>query len=150
MNCKCATEFEVRLARLDDYKPFKRVLDIGKHPAFIGRGTFTNCCTNGGALFYFYDGSAAAVSMISPRLGSLGALNVHPSHRGHGLGSAIVRFLVPNFIRAIDDKVPYFQRLGYVPVGKPHKGISRLTQLMVRECLIGLAGKVAKAFPASI
>lgn len=146
MKCACAERFEVRLARPDDYKAFKRILDLGRHPAFIGRQTMMRNAVNGGALFYDVLGEAVAVSLINPHFGILLALNVAKEHRGHGLGRAIVQFLVPNFVRAIEDKVPFFERLGYVRVGKLKRGISLNTQVMARAALFDLAGKLQKAW----
>lgn len=124
------------------------MLDIGKHPAFIGSDTMTKNALNGGALFYDWNGAPIAVSLINPHYGILLALNVVPTHRAHGLGRAIVQFLMPNFIRAIESKVTYFERLGYRAVGKLKRGISLNTQLMARAALFSLAGKLAKAWSA--
>lgn len=144
--CDCASAFEVKLVRVSDYAMFKRCLDVGRHPAFIGRSSFERNAANGGALFYLFGGEIAAVSLINPHYGILLALNVRPAHRSHGLGGAVVRFLVPNFVRALEDKVPWFERRGYRCVGKLKKGISLNTQLMVREALFTLAGKITKAW----
>lgn len=101
---------------------------------------------NGGALFYELDGAAVAVSLINPHYGILLALNVRPEHRGHGLGDAIVKFLVPNFVRAIESKVEWFERRGYKRIGKLKRGISLNTQLMARAALFSLAGNLRKAW----
>lgn len=146
-DCDCAARFEVRLARSHEYPAWKKVLDAGRHPAFIGQNTFARNATNGGALFYELDRAAAAVSLINPHYGILLALNVRPEHRSHGLGAAIVRFLVPNFVRALESKVPWFEKLGYRPIGSLKKGISLNTQLMARAALFDLAGKLQKAWP---
>jgi hypothetical protein len=74
------------------------------------------------------------------------ALNVIPSHRGHGLGAAIVRFLIPNFVRAIETKVKWFEKLGYKRIGKMKKGISLNTQVLARAALFDLAGNLQKAW----
>lgn len=146
MNCDCASRFEVRLARASDYSAFKRVLDRGKHPAFIGRDSFTRNSTNGGALFYELDGEAVAVSLINPHYGILLALNVSEAHRGHGLGGAIVNFLVPNFVRALEDKAAWFEARGYRRISTIKRGIRLNTQLMARSALFTLAGKLRKAW----
>lgn len=155
-DCTCATTFEVKLARPTEYAEFKKVLNVGRHPAFIGRGTFERNAMNGGALLYRLSGETVAASLINPHLGVLLALNVVPAHRSHGLGSAIVAFLVPNFVRAIESKVEYFKRQGYRPVGSLKRGVSLNTQVMAREALFSLAGRLrrmwgetAKADPAS-
>jgi len=142
MKCDCANRFEVRLARATDYKPFKRTLDIGRHPAFIGRDCFTGNSVNGGALLYFLDDEIVAVSLINPHYGILLALNVTPPHRSHGLGAAIVRFLIPNFARVVESKVPWFEHLGYRKIGELKKGRRLNTQIMARIALFSLAGKL--------
>jgi len=101
---------------------------------------------NGGALMYQFENEAVAVSLINPHYGVLLALNVIPRHRQHGLGAAIVNFLVPNFVRAIESKVSWFERLGYKRIGKLKRGISLNTQLMARAALFDLAGKLAKVW----
>jgi GNAT superfamily N-acetyltransferase len=139
-NCECFRRFEVRLC--SDYAAFKKVLDRGRHPAFIGRDNFANASANGGALIYHFEGEPVAVSLINPHYGVLLALNVDPAHRSHGLGRAIMNFLVPNFARVIENKVKWFESLGFVKLGKPKKGISLKTQIMVRARLLKLAGRL--------
>ncbi len=144
--CKCAGEFEVRLARADNYKEFKRVLDIGRHPTFIGRNCFGFNANNGGALLWIFNLEIVAVSLINPNKGILLAMNVHPDHRSHGLGSAMLQFLKPNFVRAIEDRVPWFVARGYRAIGKLKQGRSLKTQVLARDALFGLAGKLQAAF----
>lgn len=144
--CDCATHFVVRLAREGDYAEWKRVFDRGRHPAFLGRGAMTRNARNGGALFYDYAGEPIAASLVNPRLGILLALNVLPAHRGHGLGAAIVQFLMPNFARVIESKIPWFERQGYKCIGGAHHGISLNSQVMVRSALISLVGNLQKAW----
>lgn len=136
----------MRLARAHEYPAWKKILDAGRHPAFIGKSTMMRNANNGGALFYELDGAAVAVSLINPHYGILLALNVRPEHRGHGLGDAIVKFLVPNFVRAIESKVEWFERRGYKRIGKLKRGISLNTQLMARAALFSLAGNLRKAW----
>ena len=142
MTCDCATRFDVRLARNSDYAAFKRLLDVGRHPAFIGRQCFATNADNGGALLYEFDGRVVAASLINPHYGILLALHVHPEHRGHGLGKSIMRFLMPNFARVVEDKVPWFESIGYVAVGKMKQGIRLRTQVMARAALFELAGRL--------
>lgn len=142
MNCQCQKSFAVRLARAEDYGTFKKILDAGKHPAFIGRGSFERNSQNGGALLYCVQGKAVAVSMINPHYGILLALNVHPDHRSHGLGAAIVSFLMPNFARVVEKRVEWFEKQGYVKIGKLKKGVSLNTQIMARAQLFKLAGRL--------
>ncbi len=144
IDCDCAKAFEARLAREGDYKAFKKLLDQGKHPAFIGRDVFCRNAKNGGALLYYFSGELAGVSLINPHHGILLALNVHPAHRGHGLGRAIVNFLMPNFARVVEGKVGWFEGQGYVRVGKMKEGRRLNTQVMARGALFELAGRVRK------
>lgn len=102
------------------------------------------CATNGGLLFIQYADSDIAVILMDTRSNCLLAMTVHPQHRRHGLASAIVRMLMPNFIRATSERVPYFQSLGYVAIGAPKRGKTLLTQIMVRESLMRLAGRMRK------
>ena len=148
MTCLCSSRFDVRLARESDYAAFKKLLDEGRHPAFIGKSTMTRNASQGGAIFYEFAGQRIAVSLVNPRYGILLALNVHPSHRGHGLGAAIVRFLIPNFVRAIESKCEWFESLGYRRIGKMKRGISLNTQVMARVALFDLAGNLRKAWGA--
>ena len=144
--CDCAQSFTVKLARADDYKMFKKILNIGRHPAFIGKDTMQRNAENGGALFYFHADYPIAVSLINPHLGILLALNVIPAHRSHGLGRAIVNFLMPNFARVIESKVQWFESQGYRKIGPPKKGQSLKTQIMARGALFTLAGKLNNAW----
>lgn len=144
--CDCARSFQVKLARQEDYKPFKHLLDIGRHPSFIGRDSFGANSINGGALFFSCGGEIVAVSLINPHHGILLAMNVAPKHRGHGLGSAILNFLMPNFARVIESKVEWFAKRGYKPIGALRKGIRLNTQVMARAALFELAGKISAAF----
>jgi N-acetylglutamate synthase-like GNAT family acetyltransferase len=107
---------------------------------------FKRIARNGGALFYEFDGEIVAISLINPRYGILNALNVSPTHREHGLGSAILNFLIPNFVRAIESKVSWFEKRGYRKIGKLKKGVSLNTQVMARSALFELAGNLRKAW----
>ncbi|GAG93987.1 unnamed protein product [marine sediment metagenome] len=143
--CKCAKTFEVILARTTEYKDFKKILNRGVHPTFIGKNCFVVNATNGGALFYKFQDKIIAVSLVNPRLGVLLALNVLKEHRSHGLGSAIVDFLMPNFVRVVEDKIYWFEKQGYLSVGKIKQGIKLKTQVMVRKKLLSLVGNLKKA-----
>ncbi len=136
----------MRLARAHEYPAWKKILDAGRHPAFIGKDTMMGNATNGGALFYELDGEAVAVSLINPHYGILLALNVRPEHRGHGLGDAILKYLVPNFARVVENKIEWFEKRGYRRIGKLKCGISLKTQVMARSALFSLAGNLRKAW----
>ena len=147
IECDCATRFEVRLARAHEYGPWKKLLDGGKHPAFIGKSTMMRNANNGGALFYELDGEAVAVSADESAHGrSCSRLNVRPEHRGHGLGDAILKYLVPNFARVVESKIEWFEKRGYRRIGKLKCGISLKTQVMARSALFSLAGNLRKAW----
>lgn len=122
------------------------MLDAGRHPAFIGKNTMNTYANNGGALFYDLDGHAIAVSLVNPHYGILIALNISPAHRSHGLGEAILNFLVPNFARVVEHKVGWFEKRGYKRIGSLKRGISLNTQLMARAALFDLAGNLRKAW----
>lgn len=83
-----------------------------------------------------------AVALINPRLNVLLVLNVLPEHRSHGLGSAALRYLQCNFARVLSTVVPWFERNGYVSMGKLKKGNRLYTQVMVKASLIPLAGRM--------
>ncbi len=134
------------LAGENDYKSFKQIFDRGKHPAFIGRETFGSNAINGGALFYELDQKIIAVSLINPHYGILLALNVVPENRRQGIGEFIVRFLMPNFIRALSTRIEWFEKLGYRKIGSPKKGVLLETQIMAREALFHLAGKLNRVW----
>lgn len=130
----------------EDYAGFKRELDRGKHPTFIGKKMFERYAMNGGAIrFVSEDGACVAVVLINPRNSCLQALNVSPRFRGSGIGSEIMDYLIPNWVRAIDSKKEWFQRLGYKQVGQPKQGRQLKTWIMVREKLITLAGNISIA-----
>ena len=104
----------------------------------LGSGpmAFQRYITNGGGFWFHFQGVPVGVGILNPRLSSLGALAVAKEHRGHGLGKAIVEFLQPNFVRAVEDKVLYFENLGFVPVGKMKKGIRLNVQVIVPKVAV--------------
>lgn len=144
--CRCAEEFQVRPARAEEYSRIKAILNAGKHPAFIGRQMVLDKTRNGGAMLFTLDGLDVAAAVVNPRLNVLLVLNVLPSHRGHGLGRALVDYLQCNFARVVQSAVPFFERCGYVTIGKAKKGNRLYTQVMVRASLLKLAGRMAKLY----
>lgn len=142
--CDCSKRFLVRVGRTDEYRRAKRLFDAGTHPTFIGRSTVLRAARDGGLLFYTLSGMDVAVTVTNARNSTLLAMNVHPNHREHGLGDAIVQYLRPNFVRAIDFRVAWFERRGYVSVGEPKEGRKFKTQVMVRSELRELAGRVRR------
>jgi GNAT superfamily N-acetyltransferase len=104
---------------------------------------------NGGVFLFQFAGRDAAVAIVNPRLNVLLALAVTPSHQGHGLGSAVLRYLACNFARVESRAVGFFERNGFVSVGEPKKGKTLYTQIMVRDSLRSLAGRISAIYGAS-
>lgn len=143
--CDCAHNFRLHLLRPDEYRRVKRLLDIGKHPTYIGPELYKRAALQGGVVVYSFGGVDVAVSIINPRLGNMTVLCVAPDHRGHGLGSAIVRYLIPNFVRALESSAGWFAKLGYLPVCTK-RGRTLNTTIMVRGELLKLAGRLRTAW----
>lgn len=51
-------------------------------------------------------------------------------------------YLAPNWVRAVENAVPYFERLGFVMVGQLKQGRTLRMQILVRGSLISLAGRL--------
>jgi len=141
--CECGLAFEVETGKVTEYRRAKNLLNAGKHPAFIGRDTVTKNARNGGLLFFLHAGIDCAVAVVNPRRNVLLVLNVIPSHRGHGLGTAAVKYMQCSFVRAIESKVPYFEAIGYTSIGDWKQGRTFKTRIMVKNGLMQLAGRVA-------
>lgn len=120
----------------------KNLLDAGRHPVFVGRSQVENWVKNGGLLFFVVDGRDAAVALVQPRYNCLMVLNVHPAFRGRGVGKAVVEYLQCNWVRAIEDKVPFFEKLGYVGVSNWKQGRRYRTRIMVKQSVRRLAGRL--------
>jgi hypothetical protein len=101
---------------------------------------------NGGAFVFAFGGEDIAVAIVNPALNCLTVLNVSPSHRTHGLGSVILRYLQCNFARVLESAVPFFERNGYTARGKMKTGKRLKTQVMVKSSLLTLAGRVAAIY----
>ena len=96
-----------------EYDRAKKILDRGRHPGFIGRELFYRCATSGRAIVAVIDGDDAGLALVVKD--KLMALNAPPPSRG--VGSALMRHLQPKWVRAIEEKVGFFERLGYKRVG---------------------------------
>lgn len=144
-----APMYEVQVGRQTEYARLRHILNRGKHPTYIGSDMTAHAAKNGGLFFFLVDGADAACALVNPSYNGLLVLCVIPSHRKSGLGSAIVRFLKCNWVRALESAVPFFTRLGYVSVGAIKKGRTLRTQVMVRQDLIGLAGRLSRFFEAT-
>lgn len=140
--------FKVVLGRLTDYPRAKTLLNQGRHPTFVGRNQVRDQARQGGLLFAQVDGKDAAVALINIHLGSLTVLCVHPSQRKQGLGSAFLNYLSPNFARVVESAVPWFERNGYKSIGAMKQGRTLKTQIMVRNQLMNVAGRVRRVFAA--
>ena len=129
-----------------DYARVKRILNVGRHPTFIGRNLVSRCAMNGGVFVAVLDSQDLAVAVVNPAINCLLVLNIHPAHRSHGLGAAILRYLQCNFARVLESAVPFFERNGYQSVGSMHQGKTLKTQVMIKSDLISLAGRIAKIY----
>lgn len=148
MRCSCATDYVVSLGRETDYERAKRVLNRGKHPTFVGRSMTVRNARNGGLLVFSHLGEDVGIALLNARLNVLLVLNVAPSHRGHGLGSAMLHYCSPTWIRALSTAAAWFQARGYVEVGTPKQGRRLETRLMVRQNLLTLAGRLSRVLGA--
>lgn len=115
-----------------DYDRAKRVLNRARHPGFVGREYYFRCATSGHAILAVEDGADLGVALVEK--GKLGALSVVPEARSRGVGAALVVHARPNFVSAIEDRVGFFERLGYKRVGPaaPGKNGKLAVQLMER------------------
>lgn len=104
---------------------------------------------NGGVFLFRFADRDVATAVVNPRLNVLLALAVQPSHQGHGLGSALLKYLATNFARVESRAVPFFERNGFVSIGEPKKGKTLYTQIMVRDSLRSLAGRVNAIYGTS-
>lgn len=128
----------------EDYDRLKRLLNAVRHPAFIGRSLIARCATNGGVLLFRQDGRDAAVVVVNARRNVLLVMCVHPDFRSRGFGSRVLAFVKPNWVRAVESAVPWFEARGYVGVGAWKQGRTLRTRIMVRENIQRLAGRLAE------
>ena len=135
---------EQQLGRETEYDRAKAILNVGRHPTFIGRELVGRCARNGGLLFFTVNGEDAAVVIVNPKISALNVLCVLPRFRSMGVGRQIIGFLRPNFVRAVEGAVPYFERLGYVGFGRWKQGRTLRTRVMVRGELRSLSGRLAQ------
>lgn len=142
--CQCASSFLVHPT--SDYARIKALLNTGRHPTFIGRNLIRRCAMNGGCMIFSAGGQDVACAVVNPAINVLLVLNVHPDHRSHGLGGAILDYLKCNFARVLESAMPFFARNGYQAVGAMHQGKRWKTQVMIKSSLIALAGRVAQIY----
>jgi GNAT superfamily N-acetyltransferase len=134
---------QIVLGNPTEYRRAKRLLDLGHHPTFIGRGCVERNAIQGGLIFAQLEKQDVAVAVIGIRNGTLLVLNVHPLFRSRGIGSQLLGFLRPNFARVIESRVAWFESMGYAPLGAMKKGRVYKTQIMVRKELMSIAAKLA-------
>ena len=130
--------------RTNEYRRAKAILNVGRHPTFVGRGLYGSCARNGGAIFFTVDGQDAAVALISARSNCLLVLCVAPAFRNRGLGAAVVAYCQVSFARVIESAVPFFERCGFISVGEPKMGKRWKTQIMCLKSLTELAGRLSR------
>ena len=115
-----------------DYDRAKSVLNKANHPGFVGRELFYRCATTGKACVAVLDGKDVGVALIVKE--RLQALSVAVAAQGSGVGQALMRRLQPRWVNAIEERVGFFERLGYKRFGSPKIGQNgkHATQLMER------------------
>lgn len=97
-------------------------------------------------MVFSFGGKDVSVAVVNPAINTLLVLNIHPEHRGHGLGSALLWYLQCNFARVLESAIPFFERNGYQAVGSLKQGKSLKTQVMIKRALIPLAGRIARLY----
>ena len=138
------TSYKVIICRIDEYKRVKKMLNLGKHPTFIGQNLFYGAALNGGAFIFQLNSQDIAVSLVNTRKNILLVLNVLPKYRSLGVGKWILNFIKPNFARVLETTIPYFEKNGYIAIGVLKSGRSLNTQIMVKSNLIDLSGRLRK------
>lgn len=141
--------YKICIGRQDEYARAKSILNAGRHPTFIGRTMVERCAVNGGLIFLQIDDEDAAVVLINPRRNVLLVLNVIPKFRSLGVGKYLIDFLKPNFARVVESACSWFERNGYKKIGDLKPGRSLNTQVMVRENIIGLSGRIRRVLSQS-
>ena len=143
-DCRCALDFRIHVGgdSREEYLKARRLFNKGRHPAFVGPDMVQKNARNGGLLFFVYRSKSVGVAVINAKKGVLLALNILPEHRSHGLGSAVINYLMPNFARVTEQASPWFESQGYKKVGKWMMGRKLMTCVMVRKRLFDLAGRL--------
>jgi len=108
------------------------------------------CSRNGGCTIFRWQNYDIGVAVVNPMKNTLLVLNVDPGHRSHGLGSAILRYVQPNFARVLESAVPFFERNGYASVGSLKRGNSLNTQVMIKSSLRSLAGRISMIYKSEV
>lgn len=127
----------------NEYRRAKKLFDLGRHPTFIGHTMVERNARNGGLIFFVFDGQDVGVRVLNARTAVGLALTIHPDHRGHGLGTAILKYMMLNYVRVLESAVPWYEQRGYCCVGEWIQGRKLRTRVLVREGLFDVAGRVA-------
>lgn len=116
----------------EDYDRAKRVLNKAKHPGFVGRELFYRCATSGSCTLAVQGDQDIGVALVAK--GKLQAMSVVAAAQGGGVGSQLLDQVKPQWVNAIMDRVPWFEKRGYAPVGaaKPGQAGKMAVQLMQR------------------
>jgi hypothetical protein len=107
----------------DDYDRAKKVLNLAKHPGFVGRAGFVGreqyyrCATHGTCTIAVVDGKDVGVALIAKE--KLQALSVIIKAQGMGIGAALVDRMKPRWVNCIGERVAWFEKRGYKTVGEP-------------------------------
>lgn len=117
----------------DEYDRAKKILNAAKHPGFVGRELFFRCATKGRVCVCVVDSEDAGVCFVAAD--KVQALSVAVKHQGRGVGQALMAHLKPRFVNAIGERVGWFEKIGYAPVGAAKVGQNgkHITQLMERS-----------------
>lgn len=126
----------------DQYVIFKRVLNQSRFPTFVGIETYIRCAREGGAFALFECDEISAAALVKTKNSTLMCLSVLKNRQKVGIGSFFVNFLKPNWIRAVESAIPFFESLGYISVGDLKQGRSLKTQIMVRSDILSLGDRV--------
>lgn len=128
-----------------DYDRAKKILNRARHPGFVGRELFYRCATTGICCVAVVNGDDLGVALVAKQ--KLQALSVVREAQGGGIGKALITRTAPQWVNAIMERVPWFEKRGYVCVGAPRVGQSgkMATQLMQ----LGAAGIVGHEGGAS-
>jgi len=129
-----------------EYKRAKKILDEARYPAFVGVMYFQKIARNGGAFVAMIDDTDAGCALVNVGQCSLQVLAVHRNYQKRGIGKAMVDFLMPNWVRSLESAIPFFESMGYEPVGEYYPGKKFRTRVMVRRDLLSLAGRLQASF----
>ena len=116
---------------IDDYNRAKKILDKARHPDFIGPQRFVRAAEKGMIIVASADGHDLGVLFSEGE--TLTVLSVARSAQGQGVGQALVQHANLKYVRAIQDRVAWFCKLGYEPQGPPDMSHKKfVVQMLVR------------------